>query len=1005
MTTFRKAMAAGLAVSMAALVGFECGGPAPPATGQFPPEPNTPAPADGVPAAAQALAAPTATAPAAPFVPLVAGTVDGTWVAQGPAPTINAQVQNLNPNNEVDGAIHAVVAHPTDPDILYVGAVNGGVWVTNDATNASPSWTPLTDFEQSLSIGALEMDPGNPMVLLAGIGRFSSFGGDPPFTVAGGPLSGLLRTTDGGATWTSIDDPLLVGEHISSVAARGSTLLAGANDFLGGGGIGGLFRSTDTGASWTRISGGVGTGLPFGTVDDLAGEPTDATRLYAALQGNGVYRTDDTGATWTQVSNNDANLNAAMGNSTNTRIAVGNDGRVFVLVTSSPGGSTGTTTYIGYSDDQGQTWTQMDIPGTAETALQGRDQLMGLVVDPSDSDIVYASGISQRGGFPNSVGATSFHAHMFRGDVTRARGLTGTVSSQWDHLTHATGNALMPNGGTAGTSAPHADSREMTFDANGDLIEVDDGGVNRRTSPGDNTGDWTSLNGDIEVTELHSIAYDTNFDIIIGGTQDTGAVEQTGTGLKTWEGLTFADGGKVAVDDSVAGTSERYFSIQRLSSFTRRTCNPGCVESSPALAGGVPALVTGTGGNAQFYSPLELNTADPTRLLIGARDDLYESLDQGATVSTVPVTAACLPLFPSNMRANSDASMVYGHPNNAELIYVGCQTRVYVRTTAGGNLTATTAAFPGGTVQGIAVDPADEDVLYVIGSTSVYQSTDGGASWTDISGDITDDGAGTFRSIEYIPSAKGDRLVVGTNAGVRVSVDGSFGTWFQLGTDLPNAPVWDLDYDASDDVLVAGTLGRGAWTLANVATLNVPPVAICQDQTEPADAMCLADASIDGGSFDPDGDPILLTQDPAGPYGLGDTLVELTVTDSFGAADMCEATVTVVDVTPPVVSCNAPPTIIPPDAPISFTATAEDNCSVADVRITGFDCFAFTRKGRRIDKTQSCVVAILGDMVTLLVDDSGGVGDNITWNVTATDGSGNTTDVVCAVQVVRPGTN
>jgi hypothetical protein len=105
----------------------------------------------------------------------------------------------------------------------------------------------------------------------------------------------------------------------------------------------------------------------------------------------------------------------------------------------------------------------------------------------------------------------------------------------------------------------------------------------------------------------------------------------------------------------------------------------------------------------------------------------------------------------------------------------------------------------------------------------VFQSVDGDANWTDITCNITADGAGIFRAIAYIPSATGDRLAVGTNAGVRVSGAGSFGTWFKLGTDLPNAPVWDLDYDAVADMLVTGTLGRGAWTLANASTIEVPP--------------------------------------------------------------------------------------------------------------------------------------------------------------------------------------
>jgi hypothetical protein len=146
-----------------------------------------------------------------------------------------------------------------------------------------------------------------------------------------------------------------------------------------------------------------------------------------------------------------------------------------------------------------------------------------------------------------------------------------------------------------------------------------------------------------------------------------------------------------------------------------------------------------------------------------------------------------------------------------------------------------------------------------------------------------------------------------------------------------------------------------------------------------------------------------LQQDPLGSYPLGDTVVTLTVTDDKGASDSCSATVTVSDDTPPEAWCNAPDTIIPPDAPVSFTATTVDNCNFGSVEITERDCYFPNGAGKRVDKTKSCVVSFAGDTITIY--DSGGVDDHITWKGIATDGSGNTTEFECEVLVVNPRQN
>lgn len=207
---------------------------------------------------------------------------------------------------------------------------------------------------------------------------------------------------------------------------------------------------------------------------------------------------------------------------------------------------------------------------------------------------------------------------------------------------------------------------------------------------------------------------------------------------------------------------------------------------------------------------------------------------------------------------------------------------------------------------------------------------------------------------------------------------------------------------------------RGDPECENVA--NRPP--IC-DANGPYVAECVGSTTsvqLDGGgSTDPDQDP--LTYVWSGSFvggmvdgvtpevrfsGKGGFTVNLTVSDGFGGSSGCNATVSVNDTKKPVAQCNAPATIVPPDAPISFTATANDVCEgTLTPIINEFDCFKFTKKGKRIDKRDSCEVDLDGNTIT--IQDSGGVGDNITWTVVAIDPSGNNTTKHCGVLVENPG--
>ena len=237
------------------------------------------------------------------------------WVAQAPGPNTKGQVENIA-SGEVAGAVNAIAAHPSDANVAYVGAVNGGIWKTGNAMAASPVWSPQTDRHASLSIGALAFDPtdSTAQTLVAGAGGFSSFGSDAR-------LTGLLRTTDGGATWTPLPaGGVFDGLSISAVAPRGATIVV-ATVISPSSTKSGVWRSTDGGKKFDLVSGAAASGLPAGPARDLAADPADPNRLFTNAGNSGIYRLNDAGATWQKTSS--AAMNKMLASASSVRIAAG----------------------------------------------------------------------------------------------------------------------------------------------------------------------------------------------------------------------------------------------------------------------------------------------------------------------------------------------------------------------------------------------------------------------------------------------------------------------------------------------------------------------------------------------------------------------------------------------------------------------------------------------------------------------------------------------------------
>jgi photosystem II stability/assembly factor-like uncharacterized protein len=140
--------------------------------------------------------------------------------------------------------------------------------------------------------------------------------------------------------------------------------------------------------------------------------------------------------------------------------------------------------------------------------------------------------------------------------------------------------------------------------------------------------------------------------------------------------------------------------------------------------------------------------------------------------------------------------------------------RLWFTSNLGGNWTSVTDPdLPGTWVTRVVVDPLNAALAYATfsgfrsGSALPYvlKTTDGGATWTSIAGDLPE---APVNDIVVV----GSTLYVGTDVGVFVSADGG-ATWLTAGLDLPNVPVTDLEYRAASNSLYAATFGRGIYAL------------------------------------------------------------------------------------------------------------------------------------------------------------------------------------------------
>ena len=736
-----------------------------------------------------------------------------TFVPMGPSPSFGPvgtiQSADAPPNGTTSGAVQAIVTDPTNPNTMYIGATNGGVWVTR---NGGASWTPLSDNQRSLSIASLAFDPGNPSVLIAGTGITSNgfIGGSGDVASRGGPRIGILYSTSGGSSWSELGGATLAGKSIVGVAARGSTILAAAAEPWDPSAAGGLFRSVNTGASFAPVTLGSGGGTV--AVTALAADPSNQSVFYAAVNSTvagdrGVYFSSSAGASWSKGldlgSGQIARLATGPGGSVVAGIYDSTSNRLVGLKLSKNGGAAGS-------------WIDLAVPNTNSTGQASTN--LALAIDKTNPNIVYVAGTLN-----NAASTLSAYRVVLNNDNSSAI-------------------QTLTDDGTANGSSPHADARAFAFDASGRLIMVGDGGVYVRTNPQGTDGVWTGLNSStLQLREAYAIAYDAISKRLVVAAQDTGVAYQAQRGGTLFTAIGGGDGVNAVVNDKVfRDRSVIYTTSQNLGPLVRQVVDAQGVTVSETFfntSKGSPNVLGFENDDFKadedgklslpFSSKIVLNKIDPTKIAFGT-NYVYTTIDANASSDTLQLTNLGTP----GTQIGPITALAYGTIDTPNALLAGSGPafsgepgRLFLSTTtAGGSLTQLTA-YAGGTPSSVVFDNRTVAHFYVADTASLWGTNTTGASFNNLTGNLTALNIVRPTSVEFISNNGVNALLVGglsnvvngQNLAVADSdTAGNLASWRTFGLGLPNTIVNQIVYNPAVDVLALSLFGRGAWLLYDV---------------------------------------------------------------------------------------------------------------------------------------------------------------------------------------------
>lgn len=674
------------------------------------------------------------------------------WVSEGPG--------------NIGGRFNVLEQDPNNPNVIYAGAANGGVFKRSQPGGA---WTPIFDAFSFLAIGAIQVDPSNSDVVWVGTGD-RNFGGTSQLGY------GIYKSSNGGQTWThkgleetSIITEIQIDPNNSNrifVSALGNTFAKTSAR--------GVYRTLDGGDSWQNV---LFVSDSSGACD-LVMDPSNSDVLYACFFNRinlpfqsrafgpdaKIFKTTNGGDTWTQLTN-------GLPNGENSRVGItvshNNPDLLYAVYVS----QTYNPVDVYKSTNGGASWTSLNIyqNGIPDDVMGGFGWYFGQIhINPYNDNHLIIQGVDQ---YVSNDGGHSWYMNVppwFDYDV-------------------------------------HADKHDVLFLSASSYIIATDGGLYQTNNNG---GTWLDIEN-IPVTQFYHIAIHPNFSgLYSGGTQDNGSISGNASVFNLWDRLFGGDGFRVTWLESAFNAA--IFEYQNGGLYYINDDNGDYVDVSPM--GSFPERVNW----------------DMPYILKEAQNQLYAGTYRILKMSDFPY-GVYTPISPDLTKVSTGnfvgtasrhtVAEIEADKFNSSIIYAGTNDGwVWIGNGTGSNYTWTniSTGLPDRYVTALRASPNVPGTLYAGFSgyrmndytPYIFKSTDYGQNWIAVHGNLPDL---AINDILIVPGQDDSRLFVATDAGVFYSEDGGQ-EWDAVGVSIPMCTMTELALDFPNKKLVVGTFSRSMFS-------------------------------------------------------------------------------------------------------------------------------------------------------------------------------------------------